>query len=506
MVIAIHCKPLASPLDPLGSYRKMKRWRTRDDYETADGTRLRFFTTESLGETRALTPDGFLVCHDVAIARTGVMKYGPGEVPIATGADGLITIHRDEDEVFRPEYMASFNGKPVVNDHPPEDVRPDNWRKYAVGTVMNVRRGTGMQGDLLIADLIITDPQAIKDVQDGKIEVSCGYDADYEEIERGVGRQVNMVGNHVALVDAGRCGARCAIGDRNTLSPTGDHPMKTRDKKPSWLDRLLKAVKANDAEEIKAAAEEAEEAAAKDAEGSGGDTHVHIHAGTGGSGAPSGKVMGGNLDEDLEEGEPKKKMFDDETEARFASLENGHQQIMDTLSSIQEHLGLGQEDSEAEAALEGELAEEAPPAMKDAARKARDSAYMQESFQETVAAAEILVPGIRIPTFDKKLDPKKTLDTVCKFRRTALDLAYAQPEGRGMIEEINGKPLELDGMSCGAVRTLFRATVAMKKASNNGKGRTADDRDRTSAGMGVKGKVRTPAELNARMAELYKNA
>ena len=52
----------------------------------------------------------------------------------------------------------------------------------------------------------------------GVTEVSLGYDADYEQTAPGVGRQTNIIGNHVALVERGRCGPRCAIGDRQTVS------------------------------------------------------------------------------------------------------------------------------------------------------------------------------------------------------------------------------------------------------------------------------------------------
>ena len=49
---------------------------------------------------------------------------------------------------------------------------------------------------------------------------------------------------------------------------------------------------------------------------------------------------------------------------------------------------------------------------------------------------EILAPGIRIPTFDAKLAPKKGFEVICGLRRSALDLAYGQAETRGYIEEI----------------------------------------------------------------------
>ena len=151
--------------------------------------RLEFFTIEKLGPKQSMTPEGFLLCEEVPIARTGMMIYGPDETPIDAGPDGLVKIFREEDEVFRPETVASAQGKPVTDDHPDEDVTPVTWKEKTVGIAMNVRRGVGAMDDLLLADLLITTEEGIELIQDGKREISCGYDADYEETAPGVGCQ-----------------------------------------------------------------------------------------------------------------------------------------------------------------------------------------------------------------------------------------------------------------------------------------------------------------------------
>jgi hypothetical protein len=130
----------------------------------------------------------------------------PGEVPIAAGADGIIRVSRGPEDLFRPETIASFNGKSISNDHPDEDVNPDNWRQITVGVVLNPREGEGEDQGYLVTDFLITDARRSTMSRAGKVEVSCGYDADYEETGPGRGRQFNIIGNHVALVDKGRCG------------------------------------------------------------------------------------------------------------------------------------------------------------------------------------------------------------------------------------------------------------------------------------------------------------
>ena len=176
---------------------------------------IRFYTSERLGPKRSLTPEGFLLCEDVPIARCGTMLYADGEVPVTADRDGIIRIHRDPEDVFDPNAIASWNGKPVTNEHPPEKVQTVNWKVYSVGVALNPRRGDGLTEDneFLYADLLIQDADAVRDVLAGLREVSGGYDAEYEDIAPGEGRQHLIVGNHVALVDRGRCGPKCMIGD-----------------------------------------------------------------------------------------------------------------------------------------------------------------------------------------------------------------------------------------------------------------------------------------------------
>ena len=199
---------------------------------------MRFYTTDQLSPNQHLTPEGFLLCKDVAIGRTGEMLYAAGEIPIKAGTDGLIRISREADAVFHEDTIASFQGKPITLDHPGSDVNPRNWTELAKGIVQHVRRGEGASDGLLLSDLLITDETAIKSVRAGLRQVSCGYDAEYEQIEAGRGRQRNIIGNHVALVEKGRCGERCAIGDKETMP---------NDKQPTLKERFRNIFHANDA-------------------------------------------------------------------------------------------------------------------------------------------------------------------------------------------------------------------------------------------------------------------
>lgn len=161
---------------------------------------------------RKREPEGYLICTNVPIARTGVQEYEPDEIG-EQGAE-MIKVYRPEEEVFSKATMASFEGMPVTNDHPDseEGVNADNVQYLGKGHCQNVRRGTGKDRDLLIADLVIWDPTTIQEVLDGKREISCGYNYELSE-EDGKFVQRQIRGNHIAIVDRGRAGRRVCIKD-----------------------------------------------------------------------------------------------------------------------------------------------------------------------------------------------------------------------------------------------------------------------------------------------------
>ena len=105
-------------------------------------------------------PEGYLLCLNVPVARTGTQEYLPEELGLPPGPE-IIPVFRPEEEVFSPETIASFEGMPVTNDHPPDGVDIENIRRLQRGHAHNIRRGTGAESDLLLADLIITDPVLI---------------------------------------------------------------------------------------------------------------------------------------------------------------------------------------------------------------------------------------------------------------------------------------------------------------------------------------------------------
>ena len=194
---------------------------------------LHYYGTRLSENISRREPEGYLLCLNVPVARTGTQEYLPEELGLTgneqlsvSAENKLIPVFRPEEEVFSPETVASFEGMPVTNDHPPEGVDVSNIRALQKGHAHNVRRGSGEESDLLLADLIITDPALITAIlEEGKREISCGYT--YELCrENGQYIQRKIRGNHVAVVDAGRAGSRVSIKDRKPVIERRKNVMK----------------------------------------------------------------------------------------------------------------------------------------------------------------------------------------------------------------------------------------------------------------------------------------
>jgi hypothetical protein len=163
--------------------------------------------TRTDGVLAELTPEGFLRCSAL-ITRTGVFEY--------QDADGNTWgEYREAEEVFDGDSLDSFRMVVVTDDHPAAMVDSSNVRDVQVGHVgSDVRR----DGDFVRASLTITDPEVIRSINDGKVELSCGYFAQVVQ-DPGVApdgtpytsRQTKIRGNHLALVDQGRAGPECRL-------------------------------------------------------------------------------------------------------------------------------------------------------------------------------------------------------------------------------------------------------------------------------------------------------
>lgn len=183
---------------------------------------MRILASERLSQHRFKTPEGYLVCTDAILARTGKQTYHRKELwgDSCNNPDDNVDVMRDAKEVFSDATLASFENKPVTVEHPNEDVTAENHNDYAVGFVRDVHQGKVDGQDVMLGTLIITDAKTINEIENGEhTELSCGYDCDIDDSDNP--QQRNIRGNHVALCQQGRAGiARIVdskVKDKNML-------------------------------------------------------------------------------------------------------------------------------------------------------------------------------------------------------------------------------------------------------------------------------------------------
>lgn len=398
------------------------------------------FYSEPISRNRSRTPEGFMVCHDVPIARLGFQQYRQSEIDpkqeLIADAAGYITAERTEEEVFRTETMASFEGKPVTIGHPGSFVDPSNFGNLACGVTMNVRRGEGANSGFMMADLLITTQAAIDTIEHmGIREVSCGYDTRYEQVEPGRAVQRDIVGNHVALVARGRCGPSCSIGDED---------MASKNSGKSWGDRFRAVFRSKDEAEAEMIAKEMDEA-------------------------------------EEEEAAKKKK----------EEMADCLKPVMDAIAKIRddfEEFKKGAKKEETEDLLI--TAETASKIDQNGVKL-----YTGDAARTIAQRAEILSPGFKVATFDAQTTDAQRAQALCGCERKALALAYATPEGKEAIDPfLEGRTI--DALPANAVHGVFVAASEVMKARNNGQARaTVDVRDF--------GKRKSLDEMNKEAAAFY---
>lgn len=171
-------------------------------------------------------PDGTLLVEGVAV-RPGIYEYR---------TTGGRTIRELVPRSTILDSAAGLARAPVTLHHPDEDVRPENWDRYAVGDTDGetvIVEDTGFQR----VKVAVRRKDAIQAVDSGSVvELSPGYDAlvdptPGEDPEFGAYDAVQRARryNHLALVDLARGGHECRLrvdGAAVMVAPLGTAPAK----------------------------------------------------------------------------------------------------------------------------------------------------------------------------------------------------------------------------------------------------------------------------------------
>jgi hypothetical protein len=191
--------------------------------------------------SRTVDADGRLHVAVSNISKAVVSPYYGREIPgykeLGLDADKIYQLLRDPDELLKG--ADSFNNLPLLDRHIP--VSADDPKKQ------NVVGSTGTDAEFvqpfLRNSLVVWDAAAIAGIESGEqTELSCAYyykpdmtPGEYDGVQYD-GIMRDIVANHVALVELGRCGRDVVVSDADPFDPS------LTENKPMTREELLAAV------------------------------------------------------------------------------------------------------------------------------------------------------------------------------------------------------------------------------------------------------------------------
>lgn len=181
---------------------------------------MTFYLNRSLFQKetkKEIDGNDFLVAYDVPIAKTGIQQYTREEVGEIKGNPyEFVNVYRDKSTFEDEKVLQSFDGIPIVYDHPENGkLDSDNYKHYIVGTVSGVYY---KDGNLYAKKLTIIDKDAIEKVLDKETnQLSIGFRGKITK-QSGIyeGQKYQYIedvihANHLALCEKGKAGPLYAI-------------------------------------------------------------------------------------------------------------------------------------------------------------------------------------------------------------------------------------------------------------------------------------------------------
>jgi hypothetical protein len=164
-----------------------------------------------------LTKEGHLVANARVAKANNIQDYMPAELKLNPKADGTpYRIFRPAEQVFAKDSVSSAGHRPIVVDHPKEDVDATNWKKLSVGdTGGEVMR----DGETMIVPIMVMDAEGVSAARTTHQEFSWGYSADLDMTPGKFGDAeydgsiANVRYNHLAMCRTARGGSELRIID-----------------------------------------------------------------------------------------------------------------------------------------------------------------------------------------------------------------------------------------------------------------------------------------------------
>lgn len=169
---------------------------------------------------RVVDDNGFFEVKDNPLSKVGVFPYSGRMVRDTQNPDKIYNVYRPAEELSSQDCIDSFKLLPWFDEHVMVGIKKEGRMTAEQKGVQGViGEDIYFKDNTLFGNIKVFSQNLANLIENGKIELSCGYTCKYEfatGTHNGVqydAIQRNIRGNHLALVEEGRMGSEVAVLD-----------------------------------------------------------------------------------------------------------------------------------------------------------------------------------------------------------------------------------------------------------------------------------------------------
>lgn len=166
--------------------------------------------------TKKIDTNGYWYIKKNPISKEGVFPYLGHTISDECEPNKIYKVYRPASTLRDSVETWDNPPKPFIDDH---EMLGEGFTAIDDRPVQGIIYNPVFENGVLYADIAVYSEDLKSNIENGKKELSLGYFCKYKK-ERGVFNgevydyvQYDMVGNHIALVDAGRCGSDVKVFD-----------------------------------------------------------------------------------------------------------------------------------------------------------------------------------------------------------------------------------------------------------------------------------------------------
>ncbi len=175
--------------------------------------------------SKTIDKSGFWFIPHNPISKVGVFDYLGSSISDECEPNKIYKVFRSGETLLASVPTWDNPPKPFINDH---EMLGEGFTEVDDRPVQGVITNPVYEDGVLYADITVYSESLKEAIENGKKELSLGY---FCKFEKQAGEydgehydyvQTNMVGNHIALVDAGRCGSDVKVFDHKCVMDSFD--------------------------------------------------------------------------------------------------------------------------------------------------------------------------------------------------------------------------------------------------------------------------------------------